>query len=177
MIKDVVCIKNTRWTFFQPDWTLKFKLISIFTSVCDFETFEIKHKQNQLVHRFSVSCLTFNLSSWYHVWPFHLHKSNERRLTFETIMFILLTVFGMNVGGVPWTGQTDPELADGFRNVMLLSVSMLLLVLLCFLFPYLHNLVTTWRRPKTVKRSWSLNHRSFLKKRIDGEERGGYLRL
>ncbi|XP_024959825.1 uncharacterized protein LOC112500553 [Cynara cardunculus var. scolymus] len=105
-------------------------------------------------------------------------------LSFFSIIFLPLSiitgVFGMNVGGVPWTGQRDPELADGFRNVMLLCVAMLLLVLLCFLFPCLHSRITTWRKPRTVRRSWSLNRRSFLKRMIGGGGGGGergYLRL
>ncbi|KAJ9552261.1 hypothetical protein OSB04_016306 [Centaurea solstitialis] len=101
-------------------------------------------------------------------------------LSFFSIIFLPLSiitgVFGMNVGGVPWTGQRDPELANGFRNVMFLCVGMLLLVLLCFLFPCLHSRITTWRRPRTVRRGWSFNHRSFLRRIISGGggERGVY---
>ncbi|PWA71062.1 magnesium transporter CorA-like family protein [Artemisia annua] len=46
-------------------------------------------------------------------------------LSFLSIIFLPLSiitgVFGMNVGGVPWTGQRDPALVDGFRNVMLFT--------------------------------------------------------
>lgn len=86
-----------------------------------------------------------------------------------------VAVFGMNVGGVPWTGQRDPKIADGFRNVMLVCVATLALVLLSFLFPFLYSRITAWRKQRALKRSWSLNKRSFLRR--TGGERGGYLRL
>ncbi|KAK6156749.1 hypothetical protein DH2020_010997 [Rehmannia glutinosa] len=105
-------------------------------------------------------------------------------LSFLSIIFLPLSiitgVFGMNVGGVPWTGQRNPELKDGFRNVMLLCVAMLVIVLLCFLFPALYRLVTAWQRRQVFRKSWSLNRRSFIRRTgIAGErtERGGYLRL
>nr|GEZ29506.1 Mg2+ transporter protein, CorA-like/zinc transport protein ZntB [Tanacetum cinerariifolium] len=45
-------------------------------------------------------------------------------LSFLSIIFLPLSIitglFGMNVGGVPWTQQRDPKLKNGFRNVMLL---------------------------------------------------------
>ncbi|KAL3621019.1 hypothetical protein CASFOL_035931 [Castilleja foliolosa] len=82
-------------------------------------------------------------------------------LSFLSIIFLPLSiitgVFGMNVGGVPWTGQNDPKLKDGFRNV-----------------------VTAWRRRRVFRKSWSFNRRSFIRRTgIVGErtERGGYLRL
>ncbi|KAF2312266.1 hypothetical protein GH714_029613 [Hevea brasiliensis] len=36
----------------------------------------------------------------------------------DSVEIELDKVFGMNVGGVPWTGQKDPELQDGFRNLL-----------------------------------------------------------
>ncbi|KAA8536341.1 hypothetical protein F0562_028819 [Nyssa sinensis] len=64
-------------------------------------------------------------------------------LSFLSIVFLPLSIitgaFGMNVGGVPWTGQRDPKIKDGFRNVMLLCVATLLLVLMCFTFPALYT--------------------------------------
>lgn len=105
-------------------------------------------------------------------------------LSFLSIVFLPLSiitgVFGMNVGGVPWTGQNSPELKDGFRNVMLVCVIMLVLVLLCFLFPALYTrIVTAWREKKTLGRNWSLNKKSLLRRplRIDDTARGGYLRI
>lgn len=102
-------------------------------------------------------------------------------LSFLSIIFLPLSivtgVFGMNVGGVPWTGQTDPKLRDGFRNVMFLCLAMLVLVLLCFVFPALYNRFTAWQSSRSLKRSWSLNRKSFLRRNIGGPERGGYLRI
>ncbi|KAK3000233.1 hypothetical protein RJ639_023611, partial [Escallonia herrerae] len=64
-------------------------------------------------------------------------------LSFLSIIFLPLSVitgvFGMNVGGVPWTPQRDPELKDGFRNVIMLCVALLLLVVLCFIFVDSYN--------------------------------------
>ena len=90
---------------------------------------------------------------------------------------ICLTVFGMNVGGVPWTQQKDPKLKIGFRNVMLLCVVTLFFVLSCFLFPFLYSRLMLWRRQRALERNWSFSRRSFLKRTIGGGERGGYLRL
>ncbi|KAI3752970.1 hypothetical protein L2E82_25013 [Cichorium intybus] len=104
-------------------------------------------------------------------------------LSFLSIIFLPLSiitgVFGMNVGGVPWTQQKDPKLKIGFRNVMLLCVATLVFVLLCFLFPFLYSRLMVWRRQRVLKRNsnWSLNRRSFLKRTMGGGERGGYLRL
>ncbi|KAK4563670.1 hypothetical protein RGQ29_005996 [Quercus rubra] len=105
-------------------------------------------------------------------------------LSFLSIVFLPLSiitgVFGMNVGGVPWTGQNAPELRDGFRNVMMLCLAMLLLVLLCFCFPALYSRVAAWQRIRAVGRSWSLNRKSFLQRTVQNgavQDRGGYLRI
>nr|XP_043622629.1 uncharacterized protein LOC122594225 [Erigeron canadensis] len=102
-------------------------------------------------------------------------------LSFLSIIFLPLSiitgVFGMNVGGVPWTQQRDPKLKNGFRNVMLVCVTTLVLVLLCFLFPFLYRRITGWRRQRVLKRNWSSNRKSFLKRTFNDAERGGYLRL
>jgi hypothetical protein len=83
----------------------------------------------------------------------------------------------MNVGGVPWTEQKNPEVKAGFRNVMFVCVGVLVLVLLCFLFPALYSRIAAWRRMIALKRSWSLNRRSFLKRTLPVKERGSYVRL
>lgn len=90
---------------------------------------------------------------------------------------IITGVFGMNVGGVPWTLQQEPK--DGFRNVVFLCVAMLLLVLLCFLFPAAYSRIAAWQRKRAMRRSWSLNRKSFLKRSVgvQVQGRGGYLRL
>lgn len=102
-------------------------------------------------------------------------------LSFLSIIFLPLSVitgvFGMNVGGVPWTGQRDPKIKDGFRNVILLCVVMLFFLLLCFIVPAVHARIVAWQRKRALKRSWSLNRKSFLKRTVGGEGRGGYLRL
>ncbi|KAE9599325.1 putative Mg2+ transporter protein, CorA-like/Zinc transport protein ZntB [Lupinus albus] len=102
-------------------------------------------------------------------------------LSFLSIIFLPLSiitgVFGMNVGGVPWTGQNVPELKEGFRNVMLLCVAMLLLILLCFIFPVLYTRITAaWQNKRALRRSWSLNRKSLLRRtsRIVDQERGVY---
>ncbi|KAL6964199.1 hypothetical protein U1Q18_035257 [Sarracenia purpurea var. burkii] len=102
-------------------------------------------------------------------------------LSFLSIIFLPLSiitgVFGMNVGGVPWTEQRDPKLKDGFRNVLLLCVAMLLVVFLCFVIPALYTRIASWRRERAISRSWSLNRKSFLSRTLGGEEKRGYLRL
>ncbi|KAL3651671.1 hypothetical protein CASFOL_004673 [Castilleja foliolosa] len=105
-------------------------------------------------------------------------------ISFLSIIFLPLSiitgVFGMNVGGVPWTEQRNPELKDGFQNVIFICVAMLLVVLLCFLFPVLYSHVMTWRRRRFLKRSWSLDQKSFVRRTGPGGERTekrGYLRI
>ncbi|XP_038684672.1 uncharacterized protein LOC119984676 [Tripterygium wilfordii] len=102
-------------------------------------------------------------------------------LSFLSLIFLPLSiitgVFGMNVGGVPWTGQDNTELKDGFRNVMYLCAAMLLLLLLGFTFPTIYTRASAWRRRRALKRSWSLNRKSFLKRTFPVSQREGYLRL
>lgn len=119
------------------------------------------------------------------IWPFPLAVSMQACSWFWVKMQLtrflcwgLLTVFGMNVGGVPWTGQRDPALKNGFRNVLLLCVAMLFLVLLCFSFPAIYTRLASWQRRRALRRSWSLNRRSFLKRTTSTlPERGGYHRI
>ncbi|MBA0666731.1 hypothetical protein Goklo_003102 [Gossypium klotzschianum] len=94
--------------------------------------------------------------------------------------FVLnISVFGMNVGGVPWTVQKDPALKDGFRNVMVLCLAMLILVLLCFIFPALYSRLSAWRQRRSLQRNWSYNRRSFLRRSVGIQESGsgGYLKI
>lgn len=103
-------------------------------------------------------------------------------LSFLSVIFLPLSVvtgvFGMNVGGVPWTVQRNPDIEDGFRNVMLICMALLVVVLLCFSFPSLYAHIDAWWKRKSLKRSWSLNRKSFLN-RTPGDElqERGYLRL
>ncbi|GJN39761.1 hypothetical protein PR202_gb28900 [Eleusine coracana subsp. coracana] len=99
-------------------------------------------------------------------------------LSFLSIIFLPLSIvtgiFGMNVGGVPWTSQNKPENIDGFMNVMLICVVILLLLLLCFLFPSLYSHVTAWRTRRELTRSNSQNKRHL--KLFKGHKEG-YMRL
>ncbi|KAG6576886.1 hypothetical protein SDJN03_24460, partial [Cucurbita argyrosperma subsp. sororia] len=84
--------------------------------------------------------------------------------------------------GVPWTEQRNPELKEGFRNVMLLCAVMLILVLLCFSFPAIYTYLVMWNRRRKMRKSWSLNRKSFLKRTVkngagDRGGGGGYLRI
>lgn len=103
-------------------------------------------------------------------------------LSFLSIIFLPLSVitgvFGMNVGGVPWTVQTDPKLKDGFWNVMLICAVTLLLLLFAFSFSTIYARFAAWQRNRAVlRRSWSLNRKSFLRRTVEGRERGDYLRI
>ncbi|KQJ94948.1 uncharacterized protein LOC100834111 [Brachypodium distachyon] len=100
-------------------------------------------------------------------------------LSFLSIVFLPLSivtgVFGMNVGGVPWTEQNkNPANRDGFVNVMLICAVILLLLLLCFLFPSLYSQVSAWRTRRELTRSSSQNKRHL--KPFKGH-REGYMRL
>ncbi|KAL1812114.1 hypothetical protein ACET3Z_022179 [Daucus carota] len=98
-------------------------------------------------------------------------------LSFLSIIFLPLSiitgVFGMNVGGVPWTGQDDPRLEDGFRNVIWLSMVTLLLILVLFLFPAFCIRLTAWFRKGNVRKGWY--RRSFARR--SDTIRNGYMRF
>ncbi|XP_010255180.1 PREDICTED: uncharacterized protein LOC104595918 [Nelumbo nucifera] len=91
---------------------------------------------------------------------------------------IITGVFGMNVGGVPWTGQIDPTIKDGFRNVMMLCGFMIFVPLFIFSLPSLYDHLYAWKR-RMKRRSWSFNRDSILKRTIGSrfQERRGYFRL
>uniref|UniRef100_A0A3B6TS74 Magnesium transporter n=1 Tax=Triticum aestivum TaxID=4565 RepID=A0A3B6TS74_WHEAT len=100
-------------------------------------------------------------------------------LSFLSIVFLPLSivtgVFGMNVGGVPWTEQNkNPANLDGFANVMLICAVILLLLLLCFLFPSLYSHVSAWRTRRELTRSGSQNKRHL---KLFKDHREGYMRL
>ncbi|XP_077234069.1 uncharacterized protein LOC143876232 [Tasmannia lanceolata] len=105
-------------------------------------------------------------------------------LSLLSITFLPLSIitglFGMNVGGVPWTGQKDPALKNGFRYVMLICLAVLLFLLFCFTFPTIYTRISAWRRRRALRRSWSLNRKSFLRRTILGgafQGGGGYARI
>ncbi|KAK1292843.1 hypothetical protein QJS10_CPB17g02457 [Acorus calamus] len=101
-------------------------------------------------------------------------------LSFLSMIFLPLSIvtgiFGMNVGGVPWTGQKDPALQNGFRYVMLICVAVSLLLFIVFSFPALYTRFVSWKNRKSLKRSLSINRKSFLRRTCGGEVQGnGYL--
>ncbi|KAK8964566.1 hypothetical protein KSP40_PGU018046 [Platanthera guangdongensis] len=137
----------------------------------------LKENMGFIVNR--VTAIQAGLDSW------QAEQINRKLyyLSFLSLIFLPLSivtgVFGMNVGGVPWTGQKDPELKDGFGNVLLLCAAMLLLLLFCFTFPTILARVSAWRKRAALRRSWSLNRKSFLKRtlRRGAFQGGGYIRL
>lgn len=124
----------------------------------------LKENMGFIVNR--VTAIQAGLDSW------QAEQINRKLyyLSFLSLIFLPLSivtgVFGMNVGGVPWTGQKDPELKDGFGNVLLLCAAMLLLLLFCFTFPTIFARVSAWRKRAVLRRSWSLNRKSFLKRTL-----------
>ncbi|KAK4757554.1 hypothetical protein SAY87_018855 [Trapa incisa] len=102
-------------------------------------------------------------------------------LSFLSIIFLPLSiitgVFGMNVGGVPWTDQRNPEIKYGFRNVILLCIVVLFFLLFCFIFPSIYSCLTSWRRRGAVWKGWSINRSFLIRQHGTREERVGYLRI
>ncbi|XP_058069496.1 uncharacterized protein LOC131218748 [Magnolia sinica] len=108
-------------------------------------------------------------------------------LSFLSMIFLPLSiitgVFGMNVGGVPWTGQNDPALKDGFLNVILLCGALLLVLVACFTFRALYTRISAWvlMKKRAFRRTASLNRKSFLGRKIleNGRVQGrdGYTQL
>jgi len=90
-----------------------------------------------------------------------------------------VAVFGMNVGGVPWTGQKDPTSEDGFRNVLLICAAILFLFLAFFGAVPLYMRLSAWRKRIMDKRIWPSTGRSFSKRgNYSGDTySGGYLFL
>ncbi|KAG6490750.1 uncharacterized protein LOC122006711 [Zingiber officinale] len=104
-------------------------------------------------------------------------------LSFFSMIFLPLSIvtgiFGMNVGGVPWTAQKDPGLEEGFRNVMILCGLIVFLILIIVSFPLLYARISSWRRQHAMRRSWSMNRKSFLSRTFarGGLQGGGYIRI
>ncbi|KAJ0526095.1 putative phytepsin [Helianthus annuus] len=91
-----------------------------------------------------VTAVQWGLDSW------QAEQINRKLycLSFLSIIFLPLSII---TGGVPWTQQRDPKLKNGFRNVMLVCVGTLILVLLCFLFPFLYGRISFWRKQSFKK--------------------------
>ncbi|KAJ3678333.1 hypothetical protein LUZ60_002136 [Juncus effusus] len=123
-----------------------------------------------------VTALQAGLDSW------QAEQINRKLyyLSFLSIIFLPLSivtgVFGMNVGGVPWTNQRDPALKDGFMNVMVLCVAVLLLLLVCFTFPTIYSRFSAWRTRRALASNSSFNKRP-RRNILNGNHRGGYIRL
>ncbi|KAH9300443.1 hypothetical protein KI387_012026 [Taxus chinensis] len=101
-------------------------------------------------------------------------------LSFLSMIFLPFSIvtglFGMNVGGVPWTEQNNPALKDGFMNVLLICGAILLLLLVVFGAVPLYTHLYAWRKRQASKRIWSSTRRSFTKRGTDVHN-GGYLLL
>jgi len=69
--------------------------------------------------------------------------------------------FGMNVGGVPWTKQTNPKLLHGFQNVLLLCMVIVMLLLAGFGAGPLYIYFATRHKHQVVKAKWLGSKRSF----------------
>lgn len=98
-------------------------------------------------------------------------------LSFLSMMFLPLSIvtgaFGMNVGGVPWTTQTNPKIIHGFRNVMIICAAIVMLLLVIFGAVPLYNYLISGRRQgakdrrfryqKSIRyRSGSQRHLAYL---------------
>lgn len=81
----------------------------------------------------------------------------------------------MNVGGVPWTKQTDPTLVNGFRNVLIICAVIVMLLLAGFGVVPLYTYLVTRHKHQAVKAKWLSSKRSV---RYRGSLRyPAYLRL
>jgi Mg2+ and Co2+ transporter CorA len=100
-------------------------------------------------------------------------------LSFLSVIFLPLSIvtgaFGMNVGGVPWTKQTDPTLVHGFRNVLIICAVIVMLLLAGFGVVPLYTYLVTRHKHQAVKAKWLSSKRSV---RYRGSLRyPAYLRL
>ncbi|XP_078436750.1 magnesium transporter CorA-like family protein [Wolffia australiana] len=104
-------------------------------------------------------------------------------LSFLSMIFLPLSivtgVFGMNVGGVPWTAQKTSEMGNGFENVMVICAVILLFLVACFVFPVLYSRFSTWRQRRARRRRFSLGRKSFLRRSaaVSPAAGRGYVRL
>lgn len=119
----------------------------------------IKENLGFLVNR--VMAVQAGLDSW------QSEQINRRLyyLSFLSMIFLPLSVvtgvFGMNVGGVPWTKQAGPGIDNGFLNVLIICALLILLLLLCFTFPSLYHRFTVWRTQLLNKSKYFNKRPSF----------------
>ncbi|XP_020598221.1 uncharacterized protein LOC110037834 [Phalaenopsis equestris] len=103
----------------------------------------IKENLGFLVNR--VMAIQAGLDSW------QSEQINKKLyyLSFLSMIFLPLSVvtgvFGMNVGGLPWTGQKGPDMDNGFLNVLIICAVLLLILLILFTFPSLIGRFNGWR--------------------------------
>lgn len=101
-------------------------------------------------------------------------------LSFSSIIFLPLSMvtsaFGMNVGGIPWTEERIPEPKHGFRNVLFLCATILLMILGFFsaapLYERFRRLWTSERLKRVTSRSFSWRGGCG-----NGQHCNGYMRL
>ncbi|ONK65733.1 uncharacterized protein A4U43_C06F370 [Asparagus officinalis] len=102
-------------------------------------------------------------------------------LSFLSVVFLPLSIitgiFGMNVGGVPWTMQNDPAIKDGFINVMKICGIVVFFLLFCFGFPSLYDTFSTWRSRLSNRWSFILDEAPSLMKRRNRLSRREYIRI
>ncbi|KAH0455580.1 hypothetical protein IEQ34_015612 [Dendrobium chrysotoxum] len=119
----------------------------------------IKENLGFLVNR--VMAIQAGLDSW------QSEQINKKLyyLSFLSMIFLPLSVvtgvFGMNVGGLPWTGQKGPGIDNGFLNVLIICAVLLLVLLLLFTFPSLIDRFNGWRG-QLLNKTRSFGRRSSL---------------
>nr|PNR47885.1 hypothetical protein PHYPA_012358 [Physcomitrium patens] len=94
-------------------------------------------------------------------------------LSFLSMLFLPLSIvtgaFGMNVGGVPWTTQTNPKNIHGFRNIMLICAVIVLLLLTLFgaapLYNYLISRSRQGARDRRLRSQKSIRYLGGSKRR------------
>lgn len=124
----------------------------------------IKENLGYIVNR--VTAVQTGLDSW------QAEQLNRRLyyLSFLSMIFLPLSIitgiFGMNVGGVPWTEQKDPRLKNGFRNVLLICAALFFTLLFGFSFRALYWHISSWRTQQTSfnRTLSSFSRRTYLKR-------------
>ncbi|KAH7277004.1 hypothetical protein KP509_39G030000 [Ceratopteris richardii] len=128
-----------------------------------------KQKENAGFLAARINALQAGLDTW------QSEQINKRLyyISFSSIIFlpmsIVTSVFGMNVGGIPWTEQWTPQPTYGFRNVVLLCAAILLSILGFFSAGSIYNYARKLWSSDSIKRvtdrsfSWKLAQRNRQK--------------
>eukprot|EP00249_Psilotum_nudum_P030577 c43338_g1_i1 orf=285-1637(-) len=139
-----------KWLF--PEDTLALDIL-----VCRLQ--KLKENIGFLANR--ITALQADLDSW------QSEQINLKLYYISVISVILLplsittSVFGMNVGGVPWVKQSDPIVENGFRNVLFICTGMLFILLSCFFAGPLYKRLTSGQ-PHQITRRKKLNGKKLL---------------